>query len=88
MHKHIIFLLLFTFIISCTNPEPFRSTQADVAVEVHSTVGDAYTGPILTLDTIEIIDDTSPDTNKKFNNENRPDITDTKTKTLPDIKDQ
>jgi len=79
---------LLTFIISCTNPEPPRPTQTDVAVEVHSAVGDAYTGPILTLDTIEIIDDTSPDTNKEFNNENRPDITDTKTKTLPDIKDK
>jgi len=79
---------LFTFIISCTNPESPRPTQTDVAVEVHSAVGDAYTGPILTLDTIEIIDDTSPDTNKEFNNENRPDITDTKTKTLPDIKDK
>ena len=77
MHKYINFILLSTLMLSCAvDTGSATIDQSDTTKEISSAIGDAYKGPIVVLDTIEIT--YKPDTESKFNDENRPDITESK----------
>ena len=78
MNKHINFIILSALVLSCnvdTGSSP--NDRSDVAEEIRSAIGDAYKGPIIILDDVEIT--YTPDSGKLYNNENRPDIDESKT---------
>ena len=78
MNKHINFIILSALVLSCNaDTGSSLNDRSDVAEEIRSAIGDAYKGPIITLDDIEIT--YTPDSEKLYNNENRPDIDESKT---------
>lgn len=78
MNKHINFIILSALVLSCNaDTGSSLNDRSDVAEEIRSAIGDAYKGPIITLDDIEIT--YTPDSGKLYNNENRPDIDESKT---------
>jgi thiol-disulfide isomerase/thioredoxin len=72
MHKYLNTAFLSIIILSCadTGTPVYDDDKASIAPT--TAIGDAYRGPVLVLDTVEIIDVSEPEAN--FNNENRPDI--------------
>jgi len=80
MNKYINLILLSTLAFSCTvDTGSVSNDDSRVTKEVRSAIGDAYKGPIIIPDDIEAVYIPDPENLTIYHNENRPDITESKT---------